>query len=42
MKKEDLILLFESFLNESGQWNNFEQWLEERGEPTTQELGFED
>ena len=42
MSKEELIILFDNFLNEKGMWTSFEQWLEERGEPSPQELGFED
>lgn len=37
--KEELILLFEQFLNESGSWYTFKDYVEKQGY-TVSELGF--
>ncbi len=40
--KEQLIDIFENFICEIGQWNNFKEWLEEREGVKPLELGFSD
>jgi hypothetical protein len=37
--KEELISVFEQFLNETGSWYNFKEFVEKQGY-TVEELGF--
>lgn len=39
MDKEELIIIFTSFLNEQGKWYNFKDFIEAQGYTMT-ELGF--
>lgn len=41
MTRQELLELFEEFLNEKGKYWDFIQWLKDRGE-NPQDLGFED
>lgn len=41
MTQQELLELFEEYLNEKGKYWDFIQWLKDRGE-NPQELGFED
>ena len=41
MKQEEVVELFEEFLNEQGQWQNFKMWLEEKGYKL-EEIGMND
>lgn len=41
MDREELVQIFDRFLNETGNWNKFEEWLEEQGY-SMEELGFTD
>lgn len=38
---KDIVDLFENFLNESGQWSNFKEWIEDQGYKL-EEFGMED
>ncbi len=40
MSKEELIKLFEAFLNENGLWDTFEIWLDEKEELSPEDVGF--
>lgn len=40
MEKEELIQLFDDFLNEHGQWFVFSNWLEEKEGKKPTEIGF--
>lgn len=39
INKEELIQVFEQFLNETGNWYNFKEFVEKQGY-TIEELGF--
>lgn len=41
MSKEEIAELFEWFLNETGQWYNFKEFIKSRGY-SLEELGFKD
>jgi len=41
LDKEQLAEEFENFLNESGQWQNFKEWIEEQGYEVA-DFGMED
>ena len=41
MSKEELVELFDNFLNEKGQWMLFKDWIESKGY-SMKELGFDD
>lgn len=41
MEREELLELFEEFLNERELWNTFADWLRDRGYEAA-DLGFED
>lgn len=41
MSKEEIAELFEQFLNETGQWYNFKEFIESQGY-NLEELGFKD
>lgn len=41
MNKEELVQIFDQFLNEHGQWQNFKDYIEGQGY-TLSELGFPD
>lgn len=41
MTKEELIEIFEMFLNETGNWTNFEEWLMFTLNYTPVEIGFD-
>lgn len=40
MEKQELIELFEDFLNDTGRWFLFVEWLRDRTGKTPKEIGF--
>lgn len=40
MEKEDLVNLFQAFLDENGMWFTFVCWLEEREQKEPTDIGF--
>lgn len=41
MSKEEIVEVFEQFLNETGNWYHFKEFVEKQGY-TLEELGFKD
>ncbi|WP_255584620.1 hypothetical protein [Zunongwangia sp. SCSIO 43204] len=42
MEKDELIQLFDSYLNETRQWFAFSEWLSEKEGLTMTDVGFEE
>lgn len=42
MEKDELIQLFDDYLNEHGQWSQFAGWLSDKEGLTMTDVGFEE